>query len=133
MFLAESAQVGCFLGRVGLTRRMSWCRSAFLFCFGALYNHGEVWDGPCGRQKGKEVESMAVEATPVDSTLQIVLDMGVDENNKPILKTSSYRRVKTEALDQDLVDVANQLAGLQSHDVHAYRKVVETELTEIEG
>ena len=83
--------MGCF--------RPSWADSyelvpvGFLFCFGALYNHGEVWDGPCGLSKGKEVESMAVEVTPVDSTLQIVLDMGIDDN-KPILKTSSYRRLR---------------------------------------
>lgn len=73
---------------------------------------------------------MAVIVTPVDSNLQIIVQTGVDENNKPVFKTRSYTRVKTDAQDQDLLDVAKQLAGLQIHPVNSIRRVMETELTE---
>jgi len=75
---------------------------------------------------------MAVIATPVDSTLQLILQTGVGQDNKPILKTRSFARVKTSAADEDLMDVAKELAGLQVHPVSAVRRVVETELTEEE-
>lgn len=75
---------------------------------------------------------MPVIATPVDSSLQLILQTGVDENNQPILRTKSFARVKTSALDQDLMDVAKELAGLQIHPVSSVRRVVETELTEEE-
>jgi hypothetical protein len=73
---------------------------------------------------------MAVIVTPVDSSLQIIVQTGVDENNKPVYRTRSYARVKPSAADQDLMDVAKALAGLQIHPVSAIRRVMETELTE---
>ncbi|HHW02459.1 MAG TPA: DUF1659 domain-containing protein [Thermoanaerobacterales bacterium] len=73
---------------------------------------------------------MAVIVTPVDSSLQIIVQTGVDENNKPVFKTRSYTRVKTDATDQDLMDVAKQLAGLQAHPVNSIRRVTESELVE---
>jgi len=75
---------------------------------------------------------MAVIATPVDSALQLILQTGMDQDNKPILRTRSFARVKVSATDQDLMDVAKGLAGLQIHPVSAVRRVVETELTEEE-
>ncbi|MCL6560286.1 MAG: DUF1659 domain-containing protein [Firmicutes bacterium] len=73
---------------------------------------------------------MAVLATPVDSSLQIIVQTGVDGNNKPVYKTRSYARVKTDATDQNVMDVAAQLAGLQAHPVNSIRRVIETELVE---
>lgn len=73
---------------------------------------------------------MAVIVTPVDSTLQIIVQTGVDADNKPILRTRSYNRVKTTAADQDVMDVAKQLAGLQSHPVGSIRRIMESELAE---
>jgi hypothetical protein len=73
---------------------------------------------------------MAVISTPVNSILQLVLEKGMGENGKPILRTKSYNRVKTSAPDEDLMEVAKQLSGLQDYPVNAIRRVIETELTE---
>ncbi|MCR4431007.1 MAG: DUF1659 domain-containing protein [Tepidanaerobacteraceae bacterium] len=73
---------------------------------------------------------MAVVVTPVDSSLQIIVQTGVDGNNKPVYRTRSYARVKTDASEQDLMDVAVQLAGLQAHPVNSIRRVMEAELVE---
>lgn len=75
---------------------------------------------------------MAVTVTPVDSNLRIIVQTGVDENNKPVFRTRTYTKVKTDAQDQDLLDVARQLAGLQIHPVNSIRREVESELTEQE-
>jgi hypothetical protein len=75
---------------------------------------------------------MAVIATPLNSTLRIVFQTGLDEENKPILKTKSFNRVKTSALDEDLMDVAKDLSALQIHQVNSVRRVLETELAEEE-
>jgi len=75
---------------------------------------------------------MPVMVTPVDSNLRIIVQTGVDENNKPVFKTRSYTKVKADAQDQDLLDVAKQLAGLQIHPVNSIRRVMEAELTEQE-
>ncbi|NLZ54889.1 MAG: DUF1659 domain-containing protein [Thermoanaerobacteraceae bacterium] len=74
---------------------------------------------------------MAIVATPLNSSLRIIVETGVDENNKPIYRTRSYNNVKTDATDEDLMSVANQLADIQSHPVHAIRRTIESELTEV--
>ena len=74
---------------------------------------------------------MAVVSTPINSSLRILVETGVDENDKPIYRTRSYNNVRTEAVDEDLMSVANQLADIQIHPVHAIRRTMESELTEV--
>ncbi len=73
---------------------------------------------------------MAVINTPIDSTLQVILQTGVDENNKPIFRTKSYTRVKTDVEDENVMNVAKQLTGLQVHPVNAVKRVLVSELVE---
>ncbi|MDD4569474.1 MAG: DUF1659 domain-containing protein [Tepidanaerobacteraceae bacterium] len=74
---------------------------------------------------------MATVSTPINSSLRILVETGVDENDKPIYRTRSYNNVKTDAADEDLMSVANQLADIQMHPVNAIRRVIESELTEV--
>ena len=72
---------------------------------------------------------MAVVATPLNSSLRIIVETA-DEEGKPIYRTRTYNNVKTAVSDEDLMSVANQLADIQSHPVYAFRRIVETQLTE---
>lgn len=74
---------------------------------------------------------MAVVSTPINSTLRIIVETGRDEDNKPILRTRSYNKVKTDAVDEDVMGVANQLVDLQVHPVSAIRRMIESELTDV--
>ena len=56
---------------------------------------------------------MAVENVPVGTTLRLQLQTGVDGNGNPVFRNKSLNNVKPEALDQDIFDVAQALAGLQ--------------------
>ncbi|TYP53800.1 DUF1659 domain-containing protein [Thermosediminibacter litoriperuensis] len=73
---------------------------------------------------------MAVIATPVEATLQVVVQTGTGENGRPVTRTRSFRNLKTSAPDADVMELAKALAGLQIHPVDSFRKVVEIELTE---
>lgn len=74
---------------------------------------------------------MAVISTPIDSTLQVILQTGVDEDDKPILRTRSFNRVKTDVEDENVMNVAKQLIGLQVHPVNTIKRVLVSELVEV--
>lgn len=93
----------------------------FLFFQTKDYNEFEI---------KKEVMIVAVSSTPVGSKLKISVQTGLDEKGDAILRNRSYNNVKTTATDEDLMDVAKQLAGLQIHPVNAIYKVTESHLTE---
>jgi hypothetical protein len=76
-------------------------------------------------------ENMAVISTPIDSTLQVILQTGVDEDDKPILRTRSFNRVKTDVEDENVMNVAKQLIGLQVHPVNTIKRVLVSELVEV--
>lgn len=74
---------------------------------------------------------MAVESRAYPSTLQLVYDMGTDDDGKKITRRRSYSNVKPDAVDQDLYDVAIALIGLQTNVANQILVNEKTELVNI--
>lgn len=74
---------------------------------------------------------MAVTATQVASSLNLIVQTGTDANDKPIYRTRAYNRVKVNAEDQAFYDAGQALAGVQKHPLMAVNRVNEVQLTEI--
>ncbi|AHF07259.1 DUF1659 domain-containing protein [Desulfitobacterium metallireducens] len=74
---------------------------------------------------------MAVSKTPVTSSIRLSLVTGLDTQGAPILKQTNLSNVKSNALDQDLFDVANALVGLQEYSVHKIQRLDTAELIEM--
>lgn len=66
---------------------------------------------------------MAVDKIPSGSVLRMQFQTGVDGNGDPVYSTKSLSNVKTDALDQDIFDVAQALAQLQEHTLMAVLRV----------
>lgn len=71
---------------------------------------------------------MPVILNPFDSSIQLKFNVGVDDEGNPILKTKTLSGIKNSASDQDLMDVAQALAGLQQYTLAAVVRVNEGEL-----
>ena len=67
---------------------------------------------------------MAVEKTPQDSRIGIVIANGVSSTGATVLKTLRFSDVKPAAPDQDMYDVAVSLSGLMAS---ALVKIVRTD------
>lgn len=74
---------------------------------------------------------MAFQVQPVDSRVTLRLEAGVDANGNPTYTSRSYSRVKTNASDQDVYDIAVILAGLQSLPVVTITRVNQMELVNV--
>jgi hypothetical protein len=74
---------------------------------------------------------MALESRAFPSTLQLVYDMGTDEDGKKLSRRRSYSNVKSEAADQDLFDVALAIVGLQANVINQVLVNEKTELVNI--
>lgn len=74
---------------------------------------------------------MPVLSTIKDSNLRLVLQTGVDAKGNPVFKTRSYGNIKPTASDQDIFNLAQQLAGLQIHVLDQVSRVNSFELTEV--
>ena len=57
---------------------------------------------------------MAVVKTPQESRIGIKVVNGVNASGANVLKTLSFSNVKATAPDQDVYDVGDSIAGLQS-------------------
>lgn len=66
---------------------------------------------------------MAVTKTPVNSTIRLSLVTGLSELGSPILRQTNLSNVKTNAVNQDIFDVANALVGLQEYALESIRVV----------
>lgn len=66
---------------------------------------------------------MAVNKTPLGTTLRLVVQTGVDGEGKPILKNRSFSNVNPTAADQDIFDVANLLITLQSNTLDSVERI----------
>ena len=73
---------------------------------------------------------MAVNANPVDSRLQLRLNVGQDTEGNPVYSSRSYANVKPLASDQAVFSVGNSLAGLQEHVLEEVRRITEYVLVE---
>lgn len=73
---------------------------------------------------------MAVIATKNLSSLKLYFDKGVDLNSNRIIGTKTYSFVDPEAIDQDIMDVANALAGLSKHTLYNVVRIDNTSLSE---
>lgn len=75
---------------------------------------------------------MPVVVNPKDSKMRIRFNTGVDTDGKEILKTKTFSRIKSEAQDEDVIAVANELIGLQEYSAANIVRVDERELSEVE-
>jgi len=71
---------------------------------------------------------MAV-VTPVSSTMRLGFQTGIDGDGNPIQKARSFNRLKTNAVEQDVFDVAQALAGLQDLPLVSIRRVDTSDIT----
>lgn len=71
---------------------------------------------------------MAVNKEALESRLLLLVQVGLDEQDKPILRTRSFSRVKPEVTDEDLHALALALADLQEHELYQVRRVDDSEL-----
>ena len=68
---------------------------------------------------------------PQDSKLQLRFVVGTDPNSgAPILKTKTFSKVKSSAVDQNVYDVATTLVGLQKYPVDEIKIIRSYQLTE---
>ncbi|WP_276661722.1 DUF1659 domain-containing protein [Syntrophomonas wolfei] len=61
---------------------------------------------------------MTVESRKFPSTLQLVYDLGTDDDGKKLSRRRSYSNVKSDAANQDKFDVAEAISGLQTYPVN---------------
>lgn len=71
---------------------------------------------------------MAIVANQGKSKFKLVLNAGLDENNKEIIKNKTYGNVKAAATNENIFEVATSLAGLQEHDLTNVVKYEEYDL-----
>ena len=71
---------------------------------------------------------MPVTALLKESRLQLGVHTGTDEKGNAIVRTRTFRSVKTAALDEDLHAVGLALAGLQMHPAESISRVNEVQL-----
>lgn len=72
---------------------------------------------------------MPVVNTPVASTFRLEVQTGTDASGQPVYRVRSYGRVKPAATDQDVMDVAQAIGGLQIYPVNAVSRVDEADLS----
>jgi len=58
---------------------------------------------------------MAVVANQADSKFKIVLNAGVDEYNKDIIKSKTFSNVKSTVTNDNLYNLGVAFSGLQAH------------------
>ncbi len=74
---------------------------------------------------------MAVINLPSPSRLQLRLLVGIEEGRE-IFRLRTFGNVKPDTTDEDFMEVAQALGGLQIHEVNAVRRVDQSDLVEEE-
>ncbi len=80
---------------------------------------------------GREVNSMAVNKIPGGAVLQLELQTGVDAQGNPVYRSKNLKSVNPAAVDQDLFDVAQALAGLQEYTLSKISRVDSAQLVQV--
>ena len=75
---------------------------------------------------------MTVVAVPLQSRLQLRINVGTDDQGKPILRTRTLNNVKPHAGHEALYLTGQELAALQIHTLEVIRRVDEMDLEEEE-
>ncbi|MCR4420408.1 MAG: DUF1659 domain-containing protein [Clostridia bacterium] len=65
---------------------------------------------------------MPVSATPVDSTLVVLVQTGTDGEGNPVYRSLRYASLKPSATDQDAYDVGAAVAGLVAYPLAEVRR-----------
>lgn len=73
-------------------------------------------------------DTMAVIANQADSKMKIVFNAGVDDNNKTILKSKTFPRVKPATENENLYNLGVAISELQSHELSNIVRYEEYEL-----
>ncbi|KFI35439.1 hypothetical protein HY00_05005 [Peptococcaceae bacterium SCADC1_2_3] len=60
--------------------------------------------------------------------MKLELQTGVDAQGNPVIRTKSFSRLKATAVDQNVFDVAQALAGLQEYGLNKVMRVDGSEL-----
>lgn len=60
---------------------------------------------------------MAVITNQADSKLKVVLNAGVDDNNKTILKSKTFSNVKSAAANENLYNLGVAISDLQAYEL----------------
>ncbi len=63
-----------------------------------------------------------------DSKLKLVLNAGLDENNKNIIKNKTYTNIKSTVTDEDLYELGVAISDLQSYSLLNLVRYEESEL-----
>ncbi len=71
---------------------------------------------------------MAVVANQADSKLKLVLNAGLDENNKNIIKNKTLSRIKASVTNEDLYNFGVAISELQSYSLTNLVRYEEYEL-----
>ena len=73
---------------------------------------------------------MAVVTNQSNSKLKIVLNAGLDENNKDIIKNKNFSNVKAAVTNEDLYNLGVAMSELQSYSLMSVVRYEEYELLE---
>ena len=71
---------------------------------------------------------MAVIANQADSKLKMVLNAGLDINNKDIIKNKTYSNIKATVTNENLYNLGVAISELQSYSLMNIKRYEEYEL-----
>ena len=74
---------------------------------------------------------MALEVRPLNSKVQLKYSTGVDEEGNEITRSKTINNFRSEALDQDIYDVADALGSLQKDPLILIRKIAQSDLVDV--
>lgn len=73
---------------------------------------------------------MAVTASPKETVLIVSYQTGLTPAGSPIIRQRSFPNIRSEAIDQDVYDVAVALYGLQNYPIISVRRDNRVDLAE---
>lgn len=71
---------------------------------------------------------MAVVSVPSESVLRLRFQVGVDGDGNPLYRNKNFYNIKPGALDSDLFEVAQALAGLVQDTLESVARINTAEL-----